>query len=204
MNTPEQNQNPNDPEQLAQHPEISQPPDNAAHESTKYPEDIRSSEHTEHALVENPENLQHSDYTEHEFAEHPEYSQITGTFREQANAAQAIEELKQLGFREDQIKLTEYDPTSTAQEGDDTPSYADDIRFFVHVQAEGKEQEVVGLLVKHGSNNSDLPRGLELVDGKLTHTGSDASAPVHGAADEPAPGGRSVADDLVQERYNRS
>lgn len=180
-------------------PENIQQPENTDHEPVKYPEDMRFSNHSRHELVENPENIRNSDYTEHEFAEHPEYSQITGTFREQAKAVQAIEELKQLGFQE--VQITEYDPTTSA-EGEDTSLYADDIRFFVHVRAEGNEQEAVGVLVKHGSNNSDLPRGCELVNGRLTRTGVDPTAPSQGGAGPSSAIEHNVADDLGKERYN--
>lgn len=146
-----------------------------------------------------PENIQRPDYTEQEFTEHPEYSQITGTFREQANAVQAIEELRQHGFQE--IQLTEYKP-AIADERGGTLQYTDDLRYFVHVLAERKEQEAVSVLVEHGSNNSDLPRGLELVQGRLTRTGVDPTAPSQGGAGPSSAAEHNVADDLVKERYN--
>lgn len=109
----------------------------------------------------------HSAYAEQEYAVHPEYSQIVGVFRDTSQAIAAIEELKRAHFAEEKIKLTEYDPHLSAEEESALLQGADR-RFFVHVDAPGKEEEAVGILAHHGANNSDLPRGTELVHGRLT------------------------------------
>ena len=38
---------------------------------------------------------------------------------------------------------------------------------LVHVQAERREQEAVGIMVQHGANNSRIPAGTELVHGTI-------------------------------------
>jgi len=111
-----------------------------------------------------------NDYAEQEFAEHPEFSHIVGVFREQAPASEAAVELREAGFGEDQIRLTEFDPQSI-EDAENTPLRAADQRFFVHVEARGREKEAVGILARHGANNADLPDGTALVNGRLVYTG---------------------------------
>jgi len=110
------------------------------------------------------------DYAEQEFAEHPEFSHIVGVFREQSPASEAALELREAGFGENQIRLTVFDP-QTIQGAENTPLRAADKRFFVHVEARGREKKAVGILARHGANNADLPHGTELVNGRLVYTG---------------------------------
>lgn len=121
----------------------------------------------------------------HEFSSTPDHAYIVGVFSVHAQADQAIEALKQAGFGEDTINLTEYEP-STAAEAEDLAQQTDDIsqrmknisqltsvsarRIIVHVEAEGREQEAVDILVQHGSNNSDIPPGTELVHGSIMNS----------------------------------
>ncbi len=120
--------------------------------------------------MDTPEQVVHSESTEQAYAEHPEYSQIVGVFRDLEQATQSMEALKQANFAENQIRLTKYDPPQAANEVENSLLQGVDRRFFVHVEAPGKEEEAVGILAHHGANNSDLPRGTELVRGKLTYT----------------------------------
>jgi len=84
-------------------------------------------------------------------------SNIVGIFRDRSRADHAIDELKQAGFREDQIKVTLYSP----QAAEEPHSHADS-RIIVTVQAEGREQDAVGILFNNGANNADLPPGTVL------------------------------------------
>ena len=91
-----------------------------------------------------------------------EQSNIVGIFRERTRADQAIDELKQAGFREDQVKLTFYSP----QAAEEFPSHAES-RIIITVQAEGREQDAVGILFNNGANNADLPPGTVLEHGSI-------------------------------------
>jgi hypothetical protein len=89
-------------------------------------------------------------------------SDIVGVFRDRSRADHAIEELKQAGFKEDQVKLTLYSP----QAAEESHSHADS-RSIVTVQAEGREQDAVGILFNNGANNADLPPGTVLEHGSI-------------------------------------
>jgi hypothetical protein len=84
-------------------------------------------------------------------------SHIVGVFRDHAKADHAIEELKQAGFREDQITSAVHSlqPAQEAQ----TPENS---RIVITVQAEGRDQQAFGILFNNGANNADLPPGMEL------------------------------------------
>jgi hypothetical protein len=86
-------------------------------------------------------------------------SSIVGVFRDHAMADHAIEELKQAGFREDQILSTVY-TLQTAQEAQ-TP---ENTRIIITVQADGRDQQAFGILFNNGANNTDLPPGMTLSD----------------------------------------
>jgi hypothetical protein len=91
-----------------------------------------------------------------------DFSDIVGVFRERSNAEQAIESLKQAGFGEDQIHLTEYNPPKA----EETPSptlQASEKRLIVLVKTSDREQEAVGIMAQQGANNADLPAGTRLV-----------------------------------------
>ncbi len=89
-------------------------------------------------------------------------STIVGIFRDRSRADQAIDELKQAGFSEDQVKLTLYSP----QAGEEFHRHADS-RIIVTVQATGREQDAIGILFANGANNADLPAGTVLQDDSI-------------------------------------
>lgn len=106
-----------------------------------------------------------------------DYSRVVGVFRERSNADQAIAKLKQAGF-EGQIQLTEYNlPT------DNLPTITPELsssslqepgtRILVSVEAAGREQEAVDILVHNGANNADIPPGTQLVQGTLVTTDAE-------------------------------
>jgi hypothetical protein len=108
------------------------------------------------------------------------YSHMVGVFRERTKAEQALNELRQVGFRE--TELTVYDPHPAEEPVDST------MRILVRVLAEGREQEAVAILVSHGANNADLPLGTELYHGSLTgaHDAPDAQDATHAIAASPS------------------
>lgn len=89
-------------------------------------------------------------------------SDIVGVFRDRSSADHAIDELKQAGFKEDQVKLTLHSPQAT--EEFHSPA---DSRIIVTVQADGREQDAVGILFNNGANNADLPPGTVLEHGSI-------------------------------------
>ena len=92
-----------------------------------------------------------------------EHAEVVGVFRDQTSANQAVEALKQAGIGDAQIRLTGYDP----HEGGDSPYAAEMKRIIVHVEAEGRETEIVDILVNNGANNGDLPPGTRLEHGAI-------------------------------------
>ena len=120
---------------------------------------------------------------------------IVGVFRDQAGADLAVEQLKQAGFSAEQIQTTAYHPegdaTTEALKQDDAPivpGTGSGSRFVVAVNAEGREQEAVGVMVQNGANNSDLPPGTVLEHGMLV-SGQGESAdytPGRDAANDPS------------------
>ncbi|HWZ17753.1 MAG TPA: hypothetical protein VNW73_03060 [Ktedonobacteraceae bacterium] len=50
-------------------------------------------------------------------------------------------------------------------------------RLLVNVEADGKQQEAVGIMVNNGANNADIPPGTELVHGSLVSSNSETAAP---------------------------
>ncbi len=104
------------------------------------------------------------------------YSRMVGVFRVRANAEQALNELQQASFQE--TELTVYDP-HPAEEPVDSPQGDTGMRVLVHVLAEGREQEAVGILVSNGANNSDLPFGTDLSQGSIV--GSNDAPDAQGA-----------------------
>ncbi|HVB72880.1 MAG TPA: hypothetical protein VNE38_04925 [Ktedonobacteraceae bacterium] len=100
------------------------------------------------------------------------YSHIVGVFRDRPQAEQAIEALKQAGFGGDQIQLTEY--RLHTEEDAQSPSLNEsDKRIIVHVKAENREQDAVGILANHGANNADIPSGTRLVHGSIVNGDSE-------------------------------
>src|SRR5438552_19032377 len=102
-----------------------------------------------------------------------DYAHVVGVFRERSNAEQAIDKLKQLGIGEDQIQLTEYKLENTERAS--SLSQETNKRLIVNVEANGKEQEAVGIMVHNGANNADIPPGTELVHGSLISSNSETA-----------------------------
>jgi hypothetical protein len=101
-----------------------------------------------------------------------DYSHVVGVFRERSQAEQAIGKLKQIGIGEDQIELTEFN-LHTAGETDSSILHESNKRLIVNVNADGKAQEAVGIMVNNGSNNADIPPGTKLVYGSLVSSNSE-------------------------------
>ncbi len=110
-----------------------------------------------------------------------DYSDMVGVFRDRANAEQAVSELKQVGFAEDDIQLTEYELQGAVEALSASPSLqSPNKRIIVHVKAPGKEQEAVGIMAQHGANNADIPAGMTLVHGTLVATNAETADLVPG------------------------
>jgi hypothetical protein len=105
-----------------------------------------------------------------------DYSDIVGVFRDRSKADQAIDGLKQAGISEDQIHLIVFDPNPAVEvvEIDSVSQHVSVKRFIVHVKAEGREQEAVGILVENGANNADLPPGTMLVHGTIVGANAES------------------------------
>jgi hypothetical protein len=102
-----------------------------------------------------------------------DYAHVVGVFRERSHAEQAIDTLKQIGIGEDQIQLTEYTLENT--ERTNSLSQETHTRLIVNAQANGKEQEAVGIMANNGANNADIPPGTELVHGSLIRSKSETA-----------------------------
>jgi hypothetical protein len=103
-----------------------------------------------------------------------EYSHVVGVFRERSNAEQAIDKLKRIGIGEDQIQLTEYN-LQNAEGASNLARQESNKRLIVNVEADGKEQEAVGIMVSNGANNADIPPGTMLVHGSLVDSNSETA-----------------------------
>jgi rhodanese-related sulfurtransferase len=124
-----------------------------------------------------------------------EYSDIVGVFRDRAQAEEAMNELKQAGFPEDEMDLKEYELQSGVETLTTNPVLQpSNKRVIVHVKAPGKEQEAVGILAQHGANNADIPVGTKLIHGVLVGTGVQTPDLMPGEANEVP-----VPDDLFEE-----
>jgi hypothetical protein len=93
-------------------------------------------------------------------------SPIVGVFRDDTNAKHAVEQLKQAGFTEDEIK-SKVIGLKTAS-GEQTP---ENTRTLLIVKAEGKDKQAFGILFSNGANNADLPPGMTLSGTILTTEG---------------------------------
>ena len=93
-------------------------------------------------------------------------STIVGVFRDQTKAEQAVEQLKQAGFTDDQItsKVVGLKTASGVQTPENT-------RLLLIVKAEGKDKQAFGILFSNGANNADLPPGMTLSGTNLTSEG---------------------------------
>jgi hypothetical protein len=134
--------------------------------------------------------------------EHADFSNIVGVFRDRSQAEQALQALQEAHLSDEQPVLTIYQPAEEQEQGEESPLQpheegeegslplkTSNTRYLVHIRAEGKEQEAVGILVRFGANNSDLPHGTELVNGSIVGSGEEAAVPA-----TPAP--EATADDL--------
>src|SRR5574340_343647 len=93
------------------------------------------------------------------------HSPIVGVFRDREKAEQAIEQLKQAGFTDEEVKskVVNLNAVSEVQSPETT-------RTIVTVKAEGKEKQAFGILFDNGANNADLPPGITLSDSRITDT----------------------------------
>ncbi len=98
-------------------------------------------------------------------------SLVAGVFRDQADVDRAIQELKHVGFREDQIRSTLYNLK--------TEGIPETSRLVVTIMAEDRNQEAASIFVNNGANNTDLPAGTVLKQGTLV---SSSSTPEPGNA----------------------
>src|SRR5258708_35781697 len=96
--------------------------------------------------------------------ENTDQPNAVGVFRDRAKADSCIDELKQAGFRVDQLKLALY-----------SPQRAEDSRFIVTVRAGDRQQDAVGILFSHGANNADLPPGTVLEHGSIISSQGETS-----------------------------
>jgi hypothetical protein len=114
-----------------------------------------------------------------------DFTDIVGVFRDRSQSDQAIAELKQTGFAEDAIRMTEFDLPGVVEALGPSPSLqASNKRIIVLVKAEGKEQEAVGIMVQHGANNADIPPGTTLVHGTLVSSKAETADLVPGQSNE--------------------
>lgn len=95
-------------------------------------------------------------------------SPIVGVFRDQAKAEYAVEQLKQAGFTDKQVRCKEVDLHQESEE-----RMSENTRFIVTVKAEGKDNEAFGILFSSGANNADLPPGITLSDSRITSSGEE-------------------------------
>jgi hypothetical protein len=89
-------------------------------------------------------------------------SPIVGVFRDHAKADHAVEDLKQAGFREDQITSAVVSLQTASEE--QTPENS---RIIVTVKADGRDKQAFGILFNSGANNADLPPGMILRDSNI-------------------------------------
>ncbi len=97
-------------------------------------------------------------------------SPIVGVFRDHAKADHAVEELKQAGFREDQITFSEVSLQTASEE--QTP---ENTRIIVTVTADGRDKQAFGILFNSGANNADLPPGISLSDSNIVSSQAETS-----------------------------
>src|SRR5260370_7846566 len=85
-----------------------------------------------------------------------------GVFRDRDKADRAIEELKEAGFRDDQLSSTvcSFKTTQEAQESEHR-------RIVLTVKTDGRDQQAFGILFDNGANNADLPPGTVLEHGTI-------------------------------------
>ena len=89
-------------------------------------------------------------------------STLVGIFRDRAKADRAIEELKQAGFRDDQLSSTVYSFKTTQEAQESEPS-----RVVLTVKTDGRDQQAFSILFNNGANNADLPPGTVFEHGTI-------------------------------------
>jgi hypothetical protein len=106
-------------------------------------------------------------------------SAVVGVFEDQAQAEQAVNELRSAGFGDDQVNLVVYRAPGPGEEiisdekrieagegrTDEAPGIFKEkpevTRTVVTVKAEGREQEALTILHRNGANNANIPAALE-------------------------------------------
>lgn len=90
---------------------------------------------------------------------------VVGVLRDRAKADRAIDELKQAGFKDDQLSSIVYNQ-HTEQEALGSSEHS---RIVVTVKADGKKEEdkAFAILFDNGANNADLPPGTILKHGAI-------------------------------------
>jgi hypothetical protein len=100
------------------------------------------------------------------------FTLVSGVYRERGPAEQAVQALKEAGFLE--VQENEYNPNPSEEAAEGIVRETNQ-RFVVSVVATGRQQEAVGILIRYGSNNSDLPPGTDLVHGRIVSVGEAAN-----------------------------
>lgn len=100
-------------------------------------------------------------------------SLITGIFRAQATADHAIDELKQAGFREDQIRSAVYNLNEEQEVQGSFEHVPEQSRVVVTVMAEGREQDAESILFNNGANNADILPGMILEHSAIVNSQSE-------------------------------
>lgn len=90
---------------------------------------------------------------------------VVGVLRDRAKADRAIDELKQAGFKDDQLSSIVYNQ-HTEQEALGSAEHS---RIVVTVKTDGKKEEdkAFAILFDNGANNADLPPGTILKQGAI-------------------------------------
>ena len=106
-------------------------------------------------------------------------SAVVGVFEDQAQAEQAVNELRSAGFSDDQVNLVVHRAPGTGEDiisdekrieaGESTAEEAPGIfkansevtRTVVTVKGKGREQEALTILHRNGANNANIPAALE-------------------------------------------
>ncbi len=95
---------------------------------------------------------------------------VVGVLRDHAKADRAIEELKQAGFRGDQLSSTVFNlDTAPEVSGPSLLYESENTRIVVTVKTDSKKEEdkAFAILFDNGANNADLPPGTALVHGTI-------------------------------------
>ena len=128
-------------------------------------------------------------------------STMVGVFEVQAQAEQAVNELRSAGFSDDQVNLVVHRAPGTGEDiitdekrieagesrTDEAPGIfkgkSEVTRTVVTVKAEGREQEAVAILQRNGANNADIPDALKaelapMLDPEAAGTARQSEQPI--------------------------